>query len=239
MENTSSNIESSAVKTPRRSGAWWGLLLIFAGMLIFAQQAGWLGPRYNWWALFILIPAFGSLTGAFYAFQHSGKFNTAVRSGLGSGLIILTVAFMFLFGLDWSKYWPLMVIVPGFAILLGGFNSREWINMAFWIGLGAMFLGAGFLALNLNALDLSAWFAPNNWWAIAILIPSAGAFITALLVGLRGGRFGEVLGLVVFGLLTGATGLVAFFSMDWNLLGPALLIIAGAGILLGIFNKRG
>lgn len=238
MENPNPNIEPSTVKPPRRSGAWWGLLLIFAGVIIFAQQAGWLGPRYNWWALFILIPAFGSLTGAFYAFQHSGKFNAAVRSGLGSGLIILTVALMFLFGLDWSKFWPLMVIVPGFAILLGGFSSREWINMAFWIGLGAMFLGAGFLGINLNVFDLSARFAPNNWWAIAILIPSVGAFITALLVGSRGGRFGEVIGLVIFGLLTGATGLVAFFGMDWNLLGPTLLIIAGVGILLGIFSKR-
>ncbi|MEN4011524.1 MAG: hypothetical protein AB1453_02560 [Chloroflexota bacterium] len=238
MEPSNTTFETSTNRPARKGSAWWGLILIFAGAIIFAQQAGWLGPRYNWWALFILIPAFGSLTGAFYAFQHTGKFNAAVRSGLGSGLIVLTVAFIFLFGLDWSRYWPLMVIVPGFAILLGGFSRREWLNMAFWIGLGAMFLGTGFLGINLNTFDLSAVFAPNHWWAIAILIPCAGAFINALLVGLRGGRFGEVLGLVVFGLLNGATGLVAFFGMDWNLLGPALLIVAGVGILLGIFTKR-
>ncbi len=234
-------ISESGAQAPRkhhRSSIWWGLVLIFIGLIIFAQRAGWLGPQYNWWALFIFVPAIGTLSGAFYAFQSSGKFNAAVRSSLGSGLIILTVAFMFLFGVSWADWWPLIVIVPGVSFVLTGFSSREIINMSFWIGLGAMFLGAGFLALNLNLYDVEGAFAPYRWWGVAILIPAAGAFINALIAAARGRRFGTILGLIIFGLMAAATGIVALLGLDWNILAPILLIVVGVGILLGIFSRR-
>lgn len=238
MENSSLNIQKPSVTSPRRHGAWFGIILILAGMIIFAQQAGWLGPRFNWWALFILIPAFGSLTGTYYAVRASGKFNAAARSSLGSALILFTLTFIFLLGLDWAVWWPLMVIAPGFAILLNGFGGRETLNMAFWIGLGAVYLGFGFLGINTGWMDLARRFEPYNWWAIAILIPAFGAFVSALLGLMQREKFGNVLGLTIFGLLVAATGLIGFFSANWTLLGPVLLIVAGLGILLGIFSER-
>ncbi len=238
MENSSSNIPKAAPPSTRRNGAWFGIILILAGVIIFAQQAGWLGPRFNWWALLILIPAFGSLTGAFYAFQAAGRLNAAVRSGLGSALILFTLTFMFLLGLDWSVYWPLMVIAPGISVLLNGFGGKEGLNMAFWIGLGAVYLGSGFLGINTGWMDLAQRFDPYNWWGIAILIPAFGALVSALLGFLRREKFGNVLGLIIFGLLTTATGLIGFFSANWTLIGPVLLIVAGLGLLLGIFSGK-
>ena len=145
---------------PRRSrihGVWWGLVLILGGILIFAQQAGMLGPRYNWWALFILIPAFGTLSGAVYGIQQHHRITNGVLASIGSAVVIFTVAFMFLFGLNWVRWWPLMLLAPGFSLLLGGIETKagqkkhlSYINMAFWLGLGTMFLGAGFLAKNMG-----------------------------------------------------------------------------------------
>jgi hypothetical protein len=141
----------------RRSGVFWGLALIVVGVIIFAQQTGLLSQNFNWWAAFILIPAFASFNTAYNAFRSSGKFNAAVRSSLGGGLIVLTVAVMFLLNLDWSVYWPLMVIVPGFTVFLNGFgrpsSGAGFASVSLWIGLGAMFLGAGFLVDNLHILN--------------------------------------------------------------------------------------
>jgi hypothetical protein len=238
MENPFVNLEKSPANNPRRHGGWFGVILILAGLIIFAQQAGWLGPRVNWWALFILIPAFGSLSGAYYAFQYSQRFNTAVRSSLGSAVVLFTLTFMFLLGLDWSVYWPLMVIAPGVSVLLNGFGGREGLNMAFWIGLGAVYLGFGFLGINTGWVDLRNRFEPYNWWALAILIPAFGALIMASISMVQKQRPGKIIGLVIFAILMAGTGLIAFFSANWSLFAPVLLIAAGLGILLGIFGEK-
>ncbi len=227
----------------RRSGAFLGTVLIVVGIIIFAQQTGLLSGRFNWWALFILIPAFGSLGAAFSSFQNTGKFNAAVRSGIGGGVFLLTLTFILLFGLDWTVYWPLMVIAAGVSFFLNGFETHGGmaglVSTQLWIGLGAIYLGLGFLADHLGWLDPQAFFGPYRWWAVAILIPGAGALINALFAAGRGGKFfGPVLGLIIFGLMVTATGLVALLGFSWNLLGPILLIVVGLGIMLGIFARR-
>ncbi|MBE3064006.1 MAG: hypothetical protein IMZ69_03190 [Spirochaetes bacterium] len=73
----------------------------------------------NWWALFILIPALGSLWTAYTMFKRSGgKFTAASRGPLVGGLVLLGVTAMFLFSLDWEKAWPVLLIVAGAAVLI-------------------------------------------------------------------------------------------------------------------------
>jgi hypothetical protein len=232
------------VKQEKRSGYFWGLIFIIGGIILIAQQLGWLGPRYNWWALFILAPALASLGAGFSVLQKTGKFGAAVRAGLGGGLVLLTVAFMFLFGLDWSVWWPLMVLVPGFTIFLEGFGTEQpagvggVLNIGLWIGLGLMYLGGGFLAKNLGIYDLAATFAPYRWWAVAILIPGVGALLGGLVGMARGKRAGAAFGLLVFGLMTLAVGVIALLGIQWEILGPTLLILLGVAVLFGIFRKH-
>lgn len=237
--------EPSVSKPVRRrsSGAFWGLVLIVAGLIIFAQQTGLIGEQFNWWALFILIPAFGSLAAAFSAFRTSGKIDAAVRSGVGGAIFLLTLTYILLFGLDWAVYWPLMVIAAGVSFFLNGFETRGGkagvVSVQLWIGLGAIYLGLGFLADNLGWLDPQAYFGQYKWWAVAILIPGVGALINALFTAVRGGKStAAAFGLAIFGLLVTATGIVALLGFSWNLLGPILLIILGLGIMLGIFARR-
>lgn len=229
----------------KTSSAVWGVILIIGGIILFTQQFGLLGPRYNWWALFILIPALASLGGAFTAFQQTGKFNAAVRSGLGGSIVLLTLTFMFLFGLDWAIWWPLMVLAGGLSIFLEGLGGKEVegvagiFNIGLWIGLGAIFLGAGFLLMNLKVFDIDAAFGAYQWWAVAILIPGIGAVLGGLLSPLMAKKYtGGAFGLTLFGLAVIVVGIIAFFGMSWDILGPALLILVGLGILFGIFRKK-
>lgn len=228
----------------RHSGAFWGIVLIVVGLIIFAQQTGLLSERFNWWALFILIPAFGSLSAAFTGFQSTGKFNAAVRSSIGGAVILLTLTFILLFGLDWEVYWPLMVVAFGVSFFINGLETRGGmaapISIQLWIGLGAIYLGLGFLADNLGWLDPQAFFGQYRWWAVAILIPGVGALITALIAAASGRKlFGVAFGLALFGLIVSATGVVAMLGLSWNLLGPILLIVVGLSIMIGIFTRKG
>lgn len=229
----------------KSSGVIWGLIFIIGGIILFTQQLGWLGPRYNWWALFILVPALASFGGAFTAFQETGKFNAGVRGGIGGGIVLLTLSFMFLIGLDWAKWWPLMVLAGGLSIFLEGLGGKEIegvggiFNIGLWIGLGAIFLGTGFLLLNLKVYDIAAAFGAYNWWAIAILIPGLGALLGGLLSPLQAKKYtGSAFGLTLFGVATIIVGVIAFLGISWSILGPSLLILAGLGVLFGIFRKK-
>jgi uncharacterized metal-binding protein len=73
----------------------------------------------NWWALFILIPAFSSFASAWAAYQKQQRFTSAVRGPLIGGIILTCVALIFLLQLDLGRYWPIFLIVAGVAVLLG------------------------------------------------------------------------------------------------------------------------
>lgn len=74
----------------------------------------------NWWALFILIPAFGKLGRAGSSFQRHGRFTSNIRRSLMGGLVLTVVAITFLLNLDWGTIWPVFLIVFGIGALLSG-----------------------------------------------------------------------------------------------------------------------
>jgi hypothetical protein len=107
----------------RRSGgeAWiGGFILIALGVIFLLQNFGGFHFR-NWWALFILIPAIGSLGTAWSLSQRAGKLNRAARSALFSGLVLLLITAAFLFDLNWNLLLPLLLIVLGLGMLI---NTR-------------------------------------------------------------------------------------------------------------------
>jgi len=105
--------------SPQRNLAWLaGAVLIIFGVIFLVMNLTGFSID-NWWAVFILIPSFGSLAAAWRIYQSSGgRFTPAARGPLIGGLILLTVAAIFLFGLDWGAIWPVFLIIIGVAVLL-------------------------------------------------------------------------------------------------------------------------
>lgn len=231
----------------RRNRIFFGLILILAGFLLLLQRFTNFEFR-NWWALFLLIPAFGALSTGWLIYQNTGRINESVRGSLNGSLLLLTIAAMFLANLDWAIWWPLVVIVPGILLLLNGFSlpgshererplalrlHRPWIG---WSGLGVLFLGVGFLSNQLGIFNLAAILP--RWWAIAILIPAFGGIITALrlLASGNGFKWAAISNLLTTSIF-GVVGVVALTGLDWNLLFPIFIIATGILLLLGVFRR--
>jgi hypothetical protein len=223
-------------------------ILIFVGLILLFQNLNLVNVHLNWWAAFIFIPVLGSIAAGISAYQKSGKFDAAVRSSLGGVIVVGTVATMFLFGMDWSRYWPLMLLAPGLSMLINGIsladaenhpNAARWAGLGLWFGLATLLLGVGFLAKSLP-IPMLEGFLFHRWWAVAILIPGVGAFINALVICATNGfkPTWTVWGFSLIGVAFTATGLFALYNLNWNLLGPIILIAGGLVVLSGIMTKK-
>lgn len=89
-------------------------------------------------------------------------------------------------------------------------------------------LGLIFLLQNFAGLEL------NNWWALFILIPAAGAFGNTIRAYQdAGGRLTvSARGSLIAGLVLVMVTAIFLFGLNWSLFGPAVLILAGVGILI-------
>jgi len=103
-----------------------------------------------------------------------------------------------------------------------------------WVG-GAILilLGAVFLLQNMGALTL------RNWWAIFILLPAAGAFARAWRSFQdAGGRLtAQVRSALIGGLVLTLVAAAFLFELNWGLIGPVLLILAGVVLLVNMILK--
>lgn len=74
----------------------------------------------NWWALFILIPAFGSFGNFWRIYRNQGRINSDARGSLIGSMILFFIAAIFLFGWDWGVVWPVFLVIGGIGALLSG-----------------------------------------------------------------------------------------------------------------------
>jgi len=107
----------------RTGQLWFAVVLIGLGVIFLVQN--YTGVELgNWWALFILIPASGSLAAAWSAWR-SGMHPAAVSGPLVGGLAMLTVAAIFLLELQWSRVWPVFLILAGIGALVPSLLGRR------------------------------------------------------------------------------------------------------------------
>lgn len=245
--------EEKKAKRRDPGSAWFGMALITLGIIFFAQQLGDFRLN-NWWAIFILIPAFSAFGTSFNMWRKSGQFHFGVWSTFYGGLFPLMVALMFFFNLDWGKYWPVFVILPGFGTMLSGlpFPRPEDIKVPtallrhrpwpFFIGLSALLLGITFLGRNLDLFDTTSLIPFENWWGVFILIAAFGGLVTAVLL-IIGQHSWILVGVnLAGGAAVGMAGLIAIFEWDWNLMEmvmPVILILIGIGLLVGFGSRKG
>ncbi len=99
-----------------------GVLIVLGVFMLLRNITGW--SFGNWWALFILIPAIGSLAKAWQLYGAYGAVNNHVRGTLIGGIVLLFVFAMFFFGFNWSLFWPVILIVIGIGALAGVFARK-------------------------------------------------------------------------------------------------------------------
>jgi hypothetical protein len=233
----------------QNNGAGWALILILVGVIFLVQNLHIASFTFHWWALFIFIPVIGSLSAAWNGFRRDGRITTKVSGSLGSAVLIGTVGTILLLGLDWAFWWPLVVMAVGLSMLLTGVGKLERLNsqtlsvltrLSAWIGLGAILLGFGFLVNSLPISSLHPYLVGYKWWAIPILIPGLGAFISVvqLYIENQNQMNWAAWSMLLVAVFIVAIGLLALFALDWNLLFPVVLIACGLVILVGFFNKK-
>ncbi len=94
-----------------------GALLILLGVIFLLQNFG-LAYPFNWWALFILLPALGAFGTAWNWYRQTGQFGAPARGALIGGTLLTLVAVTFLFNLAWGLVLPALLILAGVAILV-------------------------------------------------------------------------------------------------------------------------
>jgi hypothetical protein len=105
-------------RAQRGNTAWvGGVVLILLGVIFLLQSMRGFYLN-NWWALFILIPAFGSFADAWNAYRQAGRLNRRARGGLISGCVFLLITAAFLFNWNWGIVLPVLLIVWGVTLLL-------------------------------------------------------------------------------------------------------------------------
>jgi len=97
-----------------------GVILVLLGVIfLFTNFTGY--ELHNWWALFILIPAFGAFANAYDRYQHAGRIDRHTRSALFGGLFFTGLAGIFLFDLSFNLLAPIGLILVGGWLLLEAF----------------------------------------------------------------------------------------------------------------------
>jgi len=110
------------------SNIWIGLIFIGGGAIVLLNQTGILSFELNWWALFILFPAFGALTGAYNRYRvENNLFEMSVMIPALIGLFMVFLSISLLLGaslnINWSLYWPIILIIIGLGMIFG--RSRK------------------------------------------------------------------------------------------------------------------
>jgi hypothetical protein len=104
-------------------GWFGGAILVLLGVIFLLQNLGY-QVLTNWWALFILIPAYWSYVGAWNIFHANGRMTQAAASSLTVGVLLTVLTFIFLINLAFGALWPILFIVGGLLLLASAFFPR-------------------------------------------------------------------------------------------------------------------
>jgi len=118
------NHKTNDGNTKQSSNLWMGLIFIFGGIAVLLNQLNLLSFELNWWALFIMLPAAGMLSGAYNRFRsHGNAFSMDVAFTALIGLFMVGLSISLLFGaawnFNWSLLWPSVIILIGLGMIFG------------------------------------------------------------------------------------------------------------------------
>ncbi len=244
--STVAQVEDAPKGGPKGLANWSGLSLVALGVGLLVLN-GFKGSLENWWALFILLPAFALFYGGRAINRRTnGRLPFLARFNFAIGTLVLVVAGMFLINLDWSVWWPLMLMTPGFSMLIASGKNGQNPTAAAWIGyvrwLAATMIGLGFvfLANELGVINLDV-LGQFRWWSLFVALPAIGALWQSVqLIGRLGSISASAVTLFLIGLVSGATAVMELFGLSWDMWhgswatvnGITAVIFIGIGVLL-------
>ena len=99
-----------------------------------------------------------------------------------------------------------------------------------WI-VGAILILVGIVIMLQNLTS----FYFENWWALFILIPAAGAFGNAWRTYRSSQRLtAPARASLISGIVLTMVAAIFLFNLNWTVIGPVLLILAGLGLLINV-----
>lgn len=242
--NTHSTMERIDSK-PTGSYRWGGFSLFLLGILLLVLSA----MKYrveNWWAIFIVLPGLALWgLGRMLSRRRNGRSPLAARLATGAALVVLVVAGMFLLDLNWTVWWPLMIVSPGAALLLAAGKPGQnptavaWTRTARWLATSMIGLGGVFLAHLWGLIDLYQ-LGDFHWWGLFVALPAFGALVNGLRLFLRLGYPSfSVLGLGLLGFLSGITAVIEFIGLPWSsVYGVTAVFLIASGVILLLNGLR-
>jgi hypothetical protein len=93
-----------------------GAILILMGVVFLLQNLN-IAFLANWWALFILIPAFGAFAAACESYRNNGRLTRGGAGSLAGGTLLAILALAFLLNLNVGLFWPVLLIAGGLVLL--------------------------------------------------------------------------------------------------------------------------
>jgi hypothetical protein len=93
-----------------------GAILILLGVVFLLQNMGIPFPA-NWWALFILMPAFWAFVAAWESYRNNGRLTRGGAGSLAGGGLLTILALVFLLNLNVGLFWPVLLIAGGLVLL--------------------------------------------------------------------------------------------------------------------------
>lgn len=105
------------------SNLWIGLVLIVGGIVVLLHQLDILPFALNWWAPFILLPAFGTLSSAYNRYRTTNdlfEMGVMVPGLVGLFMLLLCVSLLLGSAIDLRlrEYWPIILILLGLGLIL-------------------------------------------------------------------------------------------------------------------------
>ena len=239
---TSFSTHASPNTPPARRPAAWrlssGLLLIGLGAALLLANR--LINAGNWWSIFIFLTAVGLLAGGWPAlFSNHPFFKILARASLSAGLLVLSVALIFLLDIDWSIGWTWMVIASGLVLSLNaltrwpaGSVRHAAASLLGWAGLSTTLLGVTFLADRLGVINLVALFGATRWWSAFILLPGLGALLQGFGLYALKGRSAGAATLLGMGVVLCLEAAGEFVGLPVRWAAPLVTILTGLALLL-------
>ena len=100
-----------------------GAILVLLGITFLLQNLG-VPILTNWWALIILIPAFGSYVAAWNIYHTNGRMTQGAVGSLTVAILLTVLTLIFLLNLAFVSLWPILLIVGGLLLLVSAFFPR-------------------------------------------------------------------------------------------------------------------